>query len=364
MMYSFGWSGTASPLCPQIALDTGGETHDLAHMIDTPSSSHSGGSELIDEAYHYPADFLQLLIDTIPLLNRSKKDVLLFFKGAGVPADDYADIEAELSADSASHNKYGITRIVLTRLNDRGDNGLAPRREVVKRIVEFEDLSTLWENDRMRAKGQIASVRERVNTHDSFTRMAIERNKELERHRANHEAQQLAAKQRAGAIEAATAKLFALFGETNPQRRGKEVEGALNDVFAAHGISVRQAFTRNGDGGEGVIEQVDGAIEFDGHTYLVEMKWYAGPIGVGEVSQHLVRVMNRGGGVRGLIIANPGYSDAAITTVREALGTMTVFLITLQDIVMALTRHDDLVELLRSRVHAATIERQPYVPRS
>ena len=333
-------------------------------MTDTPSDSPVSGSGLIDEAYHYPADFLQLLIETIPLLNRSKKDVVLFFKGAGVPSDDYADIEAELRIDGASHNKDGITRVVLTRLNDRGDNGLAARREVVKRIVEFEDLGSLWEDDRMRAKGQIASVRERVNTHDSFTRMAIERDKELARHRASHEVQQLAAKKRAGAIDAATAKLFALFGETNPQRRGKEVEAALNDVFAVHGISVRQAFTRNGDGGEGVVEQVDGAIDLDGHSYLVEMKWYAGPIGVGEVSQHLVRVMNRGGGVRGMIIANPGYSDAAITTAREALSTMTVFLITLQDIVMALSRRDDLVELLRSRVRSATIDRQPYVPAS
>lgn len=333
-------------------------------MTDTAGENPIGGLGTIDEAYHYPPDFLQLLIDTIPLLNRSKKDVVLFFKGAGVASEDYADIEAELASDASSHNKYGITRLVLTRLNDRGDNGLAARREVVKRIVEFEDLSTLWEDDRMRAKGQIASVRERVNTHDSFARMAIGRDKELARHRADHEAQQLAARQRIGAIDAATARLFALFGETNPQRRGKEVEGALNDVFAAHGISVRQAFTRNGDGGEGVVEQVDGAIELDGHLYLVEMKWYAAPIGVGEVSQHLVRVMNRGGGVRGMVIANPGYSDAAVATVREALGTMTVFLITLQDIVMALTRRDDLVELLRSRVRSATIDRQPHVPAS
>lgn len=330
-------------------------------MRETESSggNQSGPS---GAAYHYPPDFLQLLIDTIPLLNRSKKDVVLFFKGAGVPAEDYADIEAELASDGGAVNKYGITRTVLTRLNDRGDNGLAARREVVKRIVEFEGLSTLWPNDQMRAKGQISSVRERVNSHDSFTRMAIERDRELALHRANREAQQAATKERAVAKEAATKNLFALFGETNPQRRGKDAEEALNEVFAAHGIAVRQAFTRNGEEGEGVIEQIDGVIGFDGHDYLVEMKWYAEAVGVGEVSPHLVRVMSRGGGVRGLVIANPGYTDAAITTVREASGLMTVVLITLKDIVMALSRGDDLGDLLRSRVRSATIDKRPYVP--
>ncbi len=347
-----------------IPLDSGLAKHDPATMNNTSSDNPAHGLESIDEAYHYPADFLQLLIDTIPLLNKSKADLIVFFRGAGVPSADYGDIEAELAVNRASHNKYGITRMVLTRLNDRGDNGLASRREVVKRIVEFEDLTTLWENDRMRAKGLIASVRERVNVHDSFARMAIERERELSQHRNNHEAQQNEAKKRANAIDSATAKLFALFGETNPQRRGKDAEAALNDVFAVHGVSVRQAFTRNGDSGEGVVEQIDGVIELDGHTYLVEMKWYANPVGVGEVSHHLVRVMNRGGGVRGMVIANPGYTEAAVTTVREALGTMTVVLITLQDIVMALARKDDLVELLRSRIQYVTIDRRPYVAAS
>jgi len=31
------------------------------------------------EAFHYPPEILSLLVDTIPLLCRSKKDVVLFF---------------------------------------------------------------------------------------------------------------------------------------------------------------------------------------------------------------------------------------------------------------------------------------------
>ncbi len=34
--------------------------------------------------YHYSPDLLQLLINTIDALHRSKRDVILFFRGAGV----------------------------------------------------------------------------------------------------------------------------------------------------------------------------------------------------------------------------------------------------------------------------------------
>jgi hypothetical protein len=33
--------------------------------------------------FHYPPDLMRLLIDAVALLNKSKPDVFLFFKGAG-----------------------------------------------------------------------------------------------------------------------------------------------------------------------------------------------------------------------------------------------------------------------------------------
>ena len=35
------------------------------------------------EEYHYPPELFELLVQTIPLLVKGKKDVLTFFKGAG-----------------------------------------------------------------------------------------------------------------------------------------------------------------------------------------------------------------------------------------------------------------------------------------
>src|SRR5208337_1447932 len=82
-----------------------------------------------------------------------------------------------------------ITRSVLCRLNDRHDAALAPRREIIKRVSEFEDFSTCWESDQLKVRGLVSQVRQVVNVKDSFTRMNLEREKERAAHRAAAEAE-------------------------------------------------------------------------------------------------------------------------------------------------------------------------------
>ena len=79
--------------------------------------------------HHHPPDLLQLMIDAIPRLCRSKRDVVLFFRGAGVADSEVADIEARLASDPDSLNKFEIARTVLVRLNDIGDKALRERRK-------------------------------------------------------------------------------------------------------------------------------------------------------------------------------------------------------------------------------------------
>lgn len=259
-------------------LDREPRLSEVDRMTESNQVEPDGG---FDAAFHYPPDLLEQLVDTIPLLCKSKKAVVLFFQGARVAVEDYGDIQSELASDRTSHNKFNIARTILTRLNQRGDNGLRARREVIKRVVEFEDFGTTWENDRMRAKRQVASIRERVNVHDSFTRMAKEREREAARHREDLERRQSEVRARSEAVEKARVALFALFGEANPQRRGKLAEPALNEVFATFGIAVREAFELKGDEGEGIVEQIDGVVEIDGLIYLVEMKWLDANAGIG-----------------------------------------------------------------------------------
>src|SRR5205823_7691147 len=106
-----------------------------------------------------------------------------------------------------------------------------------------------------------------------------------------------------------------LFAMADAHRRGKALETVLNRLFACYGVTVKEAFSLKGNAGEGIIEQVDGLIDFEGNIYLVEMKWWTKPIGTQEIAPHLVRVYNRGD-VRGIFLSASGYSDGAIADCR------------------------------------------------
>lgn len=114
------------------------------------------------EQFHYPPEVLNLLVDTVPLLCRSKKDVVLFLQGAGVDAADLADVSRTVYTNPESINKYEIVRTTLAKVNARGDSGLRSRREIIRRVVEFEDFSSCWPNDQLKAKGLVASLRDVV----------------------------------------------------------------------------------------------------------------------------------------------------------------------------------------------------------
>src|ERR1700757_669858 len=97
-----------------------------------------------DTAYHYPPDLLNSLADAIALLVRSKEAVVQFFRSAGVPSEMLGPWLVRVQRDRDNVRKTEITRDVLSRINEAGDSGLTVRREIVKRVVEWEDYSSCY----------------------------------------------------------------------------------------------------------------------------------------------------------------------------------------------------------------------------
>jgi hypothetical protein len=312
----------------------------------------------VDISFHYPPELMSLLIDVIPLLNRGKKDVFLFFKGAGVADSIVATPFQQWQRDKDSINKFEIVRQILTKLNERGEACLRERREILKRVVEFESFSACWEGDQLKARGLVAEIRDVQNVKDSFTRMKLEREREQQQRMANERQQAEALRRREAAIEQSKHDLFALVSLRSPQGRGTALEAALNGLFKAFDIGVRNAFALVGDDGEGTVEQIDGVVELDGHLYFVEMKWWGSPLGVPEVSQHLVRVYQRAE-ARAIIISASDFTAPAVKTCKEALQQKVVVLCSLQEIVAMLELHVDLKESLRKKVQAAVVDKNP-----
>jgi hypothetical protein len=301
-----------------------------------------------------------LLTDAISNLVKSKRDVVNFFKGAGVPANLTDPWSLKISQDRDSVYKTEIAKDILCRLNEMGDSGIASRREVVKRVVQWDDFSTAYPDKRLIAQGFVANVQKLVNVKDSFTRMNEERERERKERQAAHAAE---LKKKLAVLEKQTAikiRLYALFGEPDHHKRGKALEGVLNDLFETHGIQVREAFTVRGDAGQGIIAQIDGLIEYKGHLYFVEMKWLNDVVGRPEMAPHLVNIYNRGE-VRGLFISASGYSPAAIADAKAALANKVCVLADLEEIVALLEREGDLKDLLQSKIVAAQTDKNPYL---
>lgn len=315
----------------------------------------------MDISFHYPPELLQILIDAIPKLCKSKRDLLLFFQGAGVSQTILQPYERMLRTDKNSFNKYHVARELLTKINEQGESSLRVRREVLKRVTEFEDFSVCWDSDRAAARGLVAQVRDLINVKDSFTRMRIEKDEEKRKRVEQVQTTSIEHQARKARREKVKASLYGLFGEADAHKRGKALEGVLNELFACHNILVREAFTIKGKCGEGVIEQVDGLVELDGHLYLVEMKWWNSPLGVNEVAPHLVRVFGRAGQARGLFISYTDFTAPAISECRTALGGGAVIVLaTLQEIVTLMDKEEDLQGWLKRKVNAAIIDKEPY----
>lgn len=312
-----------------------------------------------DNAFHYPPEVTQLLIETIPLLCRSKRDVLLFFKGAGVENRHFSDIEAKLAASRESVNKYEIARTIIERINHQGTAYLAQRRELIKRVVEYEDFSLCWPADQLKAKGLVSELGRVVNIKDSFTRLKqeqeLERRKEIEKLEVEINRKK---DQRTKAQELYR-ELLQLLSEANPQSRGKKLEAVLNSVFVFYGLAVKESFENRGLNGQGVTEQIDGVVEHNSHLYLVEMKWWKEKIGPGDVAHHLVRVFSRSPNCRGIFISYSGFTEAALISCTESLRQAVFILVNLQEIVVALERNLDLSKIIKSKVEAAILQKNP-----
>lgn len=312
----------------------------------------------LDQTYHYPPELLEMLTEVIPCLFKSKQGVIDFFRGAGIAASFLAEWQSKVRADRNSVKKHEIARDILRRLNEGGDKTLAQRREVIKRVSEFEDFSTCYDNDRYKAQGLVAQIQKVVNVKDSFTRINLERERERkqrqEAHAASVKAKQKEAEERAVIKDS----LYKLFGETDAFKRGKRLEGILNSLFSFAGFLVREAFTVKGDEGQGIIEQIDGAVEIDGMLYLVEMKWWDKPIGRQEIAPHLVSVYGRGN-VGGIYISYSGYSPAAIEDAKRGLAQKVFVLTELQEIIEVIERESNLTVFFKEKINRAKSDRNP-----
>ncbi|GAB3799331.1 restriction endonuclease [Micromonospora zhanjiangensis] len=318
---------------------------------------HLKGAPLPDASWHYSPDLVDRLVDTIPILVKSKQQTIDFFRSAGVAEALLRKIQATVSTDARSISKYEIARIVIRQLNDGGDRFLRERREIIRRVTQWEDFTLSWPNDQDKARGLVAAVRQIVDVRDSFTRMQQERDQErLARIREREEQLERKRSHRA-ARTALRTRMIDLKGESNPQRRGRRIEVLLSDLCKVEGIQIREPFEVRSAGTP--EEQIDGVVMADGHLYLVEVKWWSEPIDIAPMSSHLLRLFRRPD-VRGLFISNSGYTDPAVQACRDVLSQKLMVLAELNELTLLLEGDRPVEDWIREKTATVVTEREPF----
>lgn len=310
-------------------------------------------------SYHFPPDLFNLLVDAIPRINRTKKDLLAFFKNVGTPISLLNKYYSLINYDPKQISKKDITREVLEYLNSKDtDEYLGLRRQLLQRVVDFTAFNTCYDNDVDSAKARIYEIKQLVNLKDSVTKheqfIKNERNEKLKAKQ-----QQLnriiTSKNKFDTIANDFNKLFTI---VNPQLRGKSLEVILNELFTFFKISIRESFCIADEESGKIYEQIDGTIELNNYLTLVEIKWEHDPIGVNPLSRFMTRLFVRSN-VDGIIISYSSFTDTAPPIAKEGLSQRTVALVDLQDISKILTLKKDLPEYFASLIREVRLTKNP-----
>jgi Restriction endonuclease len=102
---------------------------------------------------------------------------------------------------------------------------------------------------------------------------------------------------------------FAEAHDLEPRKRGYALESIFKELMQISGIPVEEPFRIVG-------EQLDGAIKYDGHYYLLELKWTADKTDPKEIGHFYYKVEGKMQ-ARGIFVSMNGFTDGAIATLPK-----------------------------------------------
>ena len=136
-----------------------------------------------------------------------------------------------------------------------------------------------------------------------------------------------------------------------PQQKGYALEKIFTQLMLASKIPVEAPFSLKG-------EQIDGAIKYDSHYYIVELKWQAGKMEPKDIGAFYFKVEGRMG-ARGIAIAMAGYTDGVMETLPRG-KELTVLLLDGNHLANVIYGHYTFQQLLEHAISNASLKGQLY----
>ena len=140
--------------------------------------------------------------------------------------------------------------------------------------------------------------------------------------------------------------------KTNAQKRGYELEKIIYELSRLSALEITQSFRVNG-------EQIDGAVKYEGHHYLLEAKWQDKASSNEPVYQFVGKVEGKMYG-RGIFISINGFSDFVVRSITEGKAIKTIF-VDGEDLALVLEGHLNFSQLMDKKVKTAQTRGEIYI---
>jgi len=144
------------------------------------------------------------------------------------------------------------------------------------------------------------------------------------------------------------------FNKLAPQERGYAFEKFLTVFFSAFEMHPRSPFRLVG-------EQIDGSIDFEGNTYLIEAKWQTKLVGNDELLSLNGKVGGKATWSRGIFISYSGFSEDGLLAFSRGRPTNLIG-ISGQDLYFVLNGGMQLDRMISIKARRAAEEGRVFVP--
>lgn len=257
-----------------------------------------------------------------------RSDVRAVFLTAGVPESLYDRYDSQ-----EAMSKPKVARAVLGDLQRMGTRGEQIQHAIVAELCRMERPHP-DAPDPERGKQALADLKREATTRQIL--IDPER-AAADRRRAQADQRIAAERFRREKLGALAGQFFALAREAqgSPQGRGYALERLLADLFEVYDIEYRPPYRIP-------REQLDGAFNFRGFTYIVEAKWEQTAPTIGDLAVFKAKVDGKLESTRGLFVAMAGFDEAIVSHLQHvARGSR-------NNIVLADQR--DFIEIFEGRV--------------
>lgn len=245
-------------------------------------------------------------------------------------------------------SKYQILRGVWGELDSAGARGLKVQKNIVTALANLDAPEA--QADQQVGKEALDDLRRLSLAHD----LLVDPDAQARKTRREDAARRVLEHDEREKRLATLATTFAdLHREANTQARGYAFERLLAELFRMYELEFVGSYKTD-------VDQIDGAVQFEAFTYLVEARWRRQAAVESDLSQLTGKVRRRIESTRGIFVSMAGFRPEVAQMYRLSHEQRLV-LVDGQDLALILEGRVELPDALRAKVASASVDGEPYL---